>query len=397
MVQQQLIYTVSLYSRVNLQNPKLDFTPPVTDAKVKKIVDSKSEMVKFKQQNLWKKDFNFAIYPQKIGKLSIPDIKLEVFINQSERVLLFAKATDLTVLPSAINYPPAKYWLPATQVELIEKPFDKSQKIIVGEPIVRKIIIKVASQSADQVPAVALLNNDTFEQYLDHRSSSEQLSSTDVISTIEQDILLIANQSGPQILPEITLNWFDTNENKAKIARIPAIKVVVKPPLVPSKILTQPTLKERDIEHTQRQSTDQAERVNWQIIAMVSMALWLLSALLFFIFYQRLKPKKTNTVAKVADIHSLKMIKKYAKKNDMRATKQALDAWVFEQYGLLDTNSFAHQLDAHFAAEVLILQQNLYQSNANWNGKKFYQTFAVALKSNTPKQDSTGLSNLYPD
>ncbi len=395
MVQEQVIYTVSLYSHSKIQHTQLDFTPQIANVKVKKIAQANTQ-VNFKNQPLWKKDFNFAIYPQKIGKFSIPGIRQTVSVGSSNQVLLFAESSNLTVLAADENYPLGEYWLPAMQVELSEKPLDKSQKIIAGEPFVRQIMIKVSAQSAIQVPPLKFSNNSLFEQYADSNSSTERLKTNNIISMVAQDILIIPNRFGEQILPEIKLTWFDTNENKTKIARLAEVKIQVEPPSDKPKTLVLPKLEDRDISvNTTKIKPILSKPTYWKSIALFSIALWLLTLMLCW-FYRPSKPKKVEKIQKMTDIDQLKMIKKYAKKNDARATKRALDAWVFECYGLLNTNIFAKQLGADFADEMLILQQNLYQSNQPWDGAKFYQVLASTIKSTRLKKTKDLLPELYP-
>lgn len=399
MVQQQIIYTVSLYSQVNFKDTGLNFMPQIADAKVKKIADSNFQQVNFKGKRLWKKDFNFAIYPQKIGKLSIPSIKQEIFINNPNpnKILLFAKAINLTVAPAHSSYPAGEYWLPATNVELSEKPFDTGQKIIAGEPFVRQIVVKVSAQSANQVPLIKLANNSLLEQYADSNSNTEKLTHNNIVSISKQNILLIANNSGEQILPEIKLTWFDTDDNKTKIARLRATKIQIAPPLATPKTLVLPKLEDKNIDPNIAQTKPIIiQPTYWKSIAFLSFSLWLLTLLICW-FYRQSKPKKPVQNKKTTDISQLKMIKEYANKNDAKATKQALDAWIFTCYGILDTNNFAQQMGDEFASEVLILQQNLYQSNKQWDGQKFYQVFSTTIKNNAPIKNQQPFSNLYPD
>lgn len=399
MVQQQVIYTVDLYSRLNIQRITLDFTPQITGAKVQKIAESKLQKVDFKGQKLWKKTFNFAIYPQKTGKLSIPGIKQLVTIAQPQRseILLFSQALNLTAMLAHISYPAGQYWLPASSVEISEKPFDKGQKIIAGEPFVRQIIVKVSAQSASQVPLIQLPDSTLFEQYADSDSNTEKVTHNNIISTSVQNILLIANHSGEQTLPEISLTWFDTTDNKTKVARLPAVKVQVGAPLAQPKTLVVPEFEDKDITLSTVQKEPTITRPTyWKPIAIFSIILWLLT-LLFCWFFRQSKPKEPAQNKKIMGVNQLKMIKEHANKNDAKAVKNALDAWIFEQYNLLDSNSFATELGDEFACEMLILQQSLYKSNAQWDGQKFYEIFSKAIKKYNPKKQKQTLSDLYPN
>ncbi|MBE8189585.1 MAG: protein BatD [Candidatus Thioglobus sp.] len=399
LVQQQIIYTVSLFSNENVKDAPLDFAPKMLDTKVKKIAKQSIHPVKFKGRQLWRQDFNFAIYPQKAGGLRVPAINLDVNLTTPSKrrtVKLFSEAINLTVAPAHPSYPAGEYWLPATDVKISEKPFANGQKIVAGEPFVRQITIKISAQSANQVPAIKLQNSTLFEQYPDSHSNSEKLTNANIISTSKQNILLIAKHSGEQILPEISLNWFDTNDNKTKIARLPAVKIQVGKPLVQPKTLVLHKFENKDISLKTNPKQPKSQPTYWKPAALFSITLWLLTLLFCWFYRQSKSTQKLVENNKTAGANQLKMIKEYANKNDAKAAKNALDTWIFEQYNLLDTNKFAAKFGAEFAAEILILQQNLYKSNAKWNGKKFYQVFAKTLKNHPPKPPKQ-LENLYPD
>lgn len=93
-LEEKVIYTMSLYARVDITNAGLDFIPIIDGANVKPLADSTAQKVSLNGDILWRKDFNFAIYPQKAGKLSIPRFTQKIRVGRSS-VLLFAKDLQL--------------------------------------------------------------------------------------------------------------------------------------------------------------------------------------------------------------------------------------------------------------------------------------------------------------
>lgn len=120
-------------------------------------------------------------------------------------------------------------WLPAQQLTLEEawRPADKM--IAVGEPLTRQLRIAAVGQSASQLPdlSAATPMPPGLKAHAEDAKLSDQLQDGHVVGQREQDIVLLADQPGRYVLPELRLAWWDVVSNQRREAVLPAVTLDV--------------------------------------------------------------------------------------------------------------------------------------------------------------------------
>ena len=120
-------------------------------------------------------------------------------------------------------------WLPAQQLTLEEgwRPADKM--IAVGEPLTRQLRIAAVGQSAIQLPdlSAATPMPPGLKAHAEEAKLSDQLQDGHVVGQREQDIVLLADQPGRYVLPELRLAWWDVVSNQRREAVLPAVTLEV--------------------------------------------------------------------------------------------------------------------------------------------------------------------------
>ncbi len=397
---EQIIYSIKLYSRIDTSNATLDFSPKINNALIKKLKTIKAaRKITIDNEQLWLREFNFAIYPQRPGLLYIPAVKEKININNRgsiDELLLFTKAITLNIESITANYPDNYDWLVATHVKIDAKFIDKNQKFKVGEAITRELTIKVSSQIKEQIPKIKLNNNSNIEQYLDANTTQEQIMTDDIITTLKQTMLIIPNKAGKQTIPAISIKWFDANKKIIKITTLPAMNINVLPTPNTSIVTTQkPLINKNNQVVTNKNNNNNIVNKNsaifWQIISFILSVLLIVTMLRCY-----LKNKKpTNKINKTINSDNyLHNIKKFAKNNNAKQTKLAIDKWLFATYKQQNINKFITELkNENLIHAMQELQLNLYSNKTNnWHGLKFWQIFSTAIQ-----QKQVVKSNIVPD
>ncbi len=414
-VQEQVIYTINFYSQFNITNMNIPFSVVANNATVKTLGSDRAfNQVNYQGRTLWLRRFTYAIYPQQSGKIIINKLinKATLSTNgRNQQITLFAKDIELEVLKPNINYPANKHWLPANNVTLSTKFITKPIIFQVGEVVVREIVMQVSGQTKEQLPDIEVANNNSFEQYRDSKVFDEKIGLTNIISTVKQKIIVIPSKAGKQILPEVNITWFDTRDNKNKTAILPAyqVNVLEASASIDSKNINNIPIVQKINKNiiTKPTQTITIKTNNWQnnyyfISTIIFFILWILTLLWYLL--KNLKPKlktKEKLVSKKKYLHN---IKKYAKKNNAKKTKQALDLWlnnVKKNYITIDDfiNSIANEAIKEILQDnILALNTKLHTNNTDidWDGNKFWQTFSKVISNNDSKT-KTKIPNLYPN
>ena len=163
-IQEQVIYTLKLYRKVNISQASLS-EPVLKNAVIEKLGEDKNYNTQYQGENYVVTERKYAIFPQKSGAMIISPLTLTAdvivasqrrsnsfFNRQSTRTKRVAsKAITLEVQPKPTNVT-GNTWLPAQQVYLQEKWSDSSNQVVVGEPITRTITLLVEGATIGALP-----------------------------------------------------------------------------------------------------------------------------------------------------------------------------------------------------------------------------------------------------
>ena len=237
-VQEQLLFTVRLFSRVNLEGAEIQ--PLDLPDAVIKAVDENSYITEINQRDHLVLETTFAVFPQRSGELVIPSIVYDVAASRArqdpwsriyggrERQRLRGPEVRVPVRPIASELT-GEAWLPATEVRFSEHWSTDPDNLTQGEPVTRRITLYADGLTAAQLPAIPYGEVAGANLYPDQAQTDEQISADGVSASVTQTLALVPNQTGRLHLPEISLSWWDTEAGQVRQATLPAREVWVDP------------------------------------------------------------------------------------------------------------------------------------------------------------------------
>ena len=126
-----------------------------------------------------------------------------------------------TALPPPVDYP-GQTWLPAKNVQLTEEWSTDPQSLHAGEPVTRTLRLQAVGLSAEQLPEITVAASDGVKTYGDQPLARTTADSDWVRGVREQRIALVPGNEGSYTLPEIRIDWWDTERNAPRQTTIPA-------------------------------------------------------------------------------------------------------------------------------------------------------------------------------
>jgi len=394
-VQSQVLYTLKLYSRVNLSQARLSDLE-LTDALVEKLGEVKKYKINRNGIEYTVNELNYAIFPQKSGALNIKPMVLSAdvvsrsqprfngFFNRqmskTKRVLSNAISLNVQAVPESFK---GNHWIPASQVVIEEKWSGASDQMKIGEPLTRTLTLLAVGNTVAQLPE--LHNNTEIAQlktYPDQPVLKEQKRNEGLIAFREEKIAFIPSQAGSYHLAAIEIPWFNTRTQTMEIARVaertviaiagstaqqnnstidPAAATAIEPVSV-----TPGTTLVKTVENK-----------FWMWLSIILASGWLLT-LLFFITQRKAKQLSPAPIdnKEITIKESIKALKKACAENNSLAAKNALLAWGKILYSSQTLSAIAPHCEARLRDEILHLNQSLYASlEEPWQGKKLFQTF----------------------
>ncbi len=429
--QEQLLLKIRLLRRIDLINGQLtEPQPGGVAAVVKKLGDAHSYETRRNGQIYKVIERDYAIFPQKSGTLTIPALqfdgtvadggsRFDPFSRQGQRVRRMTKPLQVEVLPLPTDLG-QRPWIPATTFKLQDDWQQQAPKFIVGEPVTRTLRMSAGGVLSAQLPILQLNLPDGFKSYPDQPYREDQLSQSGVTGVLEQKIALVPTHPGHYQLPAIDLDWWDVTAEKWQHAHLMAISIDVAaapagttaispvvsptaPPVAEEKTLpaAQKTPPIAVTTETPVQKTVLPQAPFWPWLSLGLALGWLLTVVLLLRRRHHLPPvKKVKATVELSDEKGARnLVVQAARKNDPRATRQALQQWCRILSPELSSGAYEQFLkdaDLSLREQLETLDRYLYgNSGGNWRG----EILAEMIKNwqqERGKSDGIKLPDLYP-
>ncbi|MBT3811468.1 MAG: protein BatD [Gammaproteobacteria bacterium] len=393
-IQQQVIYTLKLFRRVNIAQASLT-EPELADALIEKLGEDTNYNTQFQGENYVVTKRKYAIFPQKSGIATIIPLSLTAgviipgqrrsnsFFNQqrtrTKQVVSAAIKLDVQAKPENTGVD----WLPAKQLALQEQWSDNSERVIVGQPITRTISLFADGATVGVLPELYQDNMPTnLKAYPDQAVLKEEAKEDGMVAFREEKIALIPGQAGSYTLPPIEIPWWNTQTQQMEVARIAAhtltaiaaspstaeTQIAQSPPLMPTPELSTPV----DI------APDNSQKSNklWLGLAIFFACGWAVTVL-YFLTKKSKEAKNESRVSSPENTQTIeKQLKKACTNNDPVQAKDALLKWGRDNFQQSSLTKIAEQGAPDFQQEILSLNAILYSDKAQtWQGAELWAAF----------------------
>lgn len=448
-VQEQVVYTIKILSRVPMRQAEL--TEPKADnvilERLGADINYKIDRDGYSYQVTERR---YAIFPQRSGLVTIEAPVLTAAIPEpgGRRLLLQdpffgvpfgdpfgdlgsplthptqMRGRDLTleVKPQPLNS--GNVWLPAKNLKLSETWSPNSSTFKVGEPITRTITIQTQGLSAAQIPDLESPLPNTIKSYPDKAQGTNQVKDTDIVAIKTLKQALVPTQAGTFVLPEMRLNWWNTVTNSQQTAILAqrTLEVLSTTPITsqqntatnPATTQSQPTkitpaskpsvetVASTPITSSSPQNTTSSHYWIW--IAGILGCAWAITMGLWLRERWRKHDNQRSIKVITVTLHRAQAaVKQSCMTNNPRAVKAALLAWgnaKWPQQPPKGLDELVKRLNSQAATAIIQeLDRQLYatvhtSSVTVWDGTTAWRVLAPLLQVETAKQS---IAQVLPD
>lgn len=250
-VQEQVLFTVRLYSRVNLDGAEIQ-PLELADAVIKP-VDENNYITQINDRQHLVLETTFALFPQKSGTLEIPALDYEVAVSRGQRSPWGTRGSRQRISGEArsleVGARPSEFqgdtWLPARDLRLTEHWSSDPGNLRQGEPVTRRITLEADGLTSAQLPDITLPATEGVSFYPDRPQTDEQINASGVRSSSTYTVAMVPNRSGRHTLPAVQIQWWDTEAQQLRTAELPEtdIRVTAVPGAAPA---AEPEARSRD-------------------------------------------------------------------------------------------------------------------------------------------------------
>ncbi len=378
--------------------------------------------------------FQYALFPQKNGLLSIPSVKINGFYVSSEMVRkapvlqqgfnslfqmmsmdfddmfgvkkpveLYTKPVEIKILPIVSEWK-NDWWIPAESLKLQAFWEQKKPLFKIGETIAREIVITASGVDETQLPELDFSSNESFKQYPENPQLTSEIHNGKIVSQSVIRVVYIPQKGGEQILPEIKLPWFNVKTKKIEIANIPAEKIFVEGAIqelekqTPETSSKETTTPEKTEEASLKQKTEKVETFSLKM-----MIFYLVGAFVMGLLFSRVLQNKSmykKSESKKNNSAWCKIISKDLELKDYRALRDDLLKWGNEEFceaQICNLNDLSENVDEdEFRRQLHLLNQSLYgDKNMELDAKTILKIVKSCHLSKKSKTAQEPLPKLY--
>ncbi len=346
------------------------------------------------------------------------------FANPGQAITAHSQSVDMDIRPRPASA--GRNWLPAEAVSVSDSWSDQPPQFKAGEPVSRTITIQTRGLSGSQIPELAIAAPANARLYPETQDQESRTDGETIYGIRTQTMTYIPDTQGMLEVPAITLDWWNTRQNKAASTSLPALQFKVLPGApgtanhaptpklaaqqgTPTTVTTEATPSELGPDMSETLSEAIRKIWIWPVTG-ISLLLALLAVMIGRRTIRRRqaihpgakKPMSQSTYrAKPNQNTALRALEKACLANDRHAAVNALLSlgqayWPDEPPRSLDA------LAAHIEngrAQLRELDHSLYAANIkHWNGKHLWNEFRHGLqqKERPGHTQDDGLHPLYP-
>jgi len=136
-------------------------------------------------------------------------------------------ALDVKAKPAEAS---GHWWLPARHVELEERWDPEPEDLVVGDQATRTIILRAIGAADQQLPQITPPPVEGLKQYTEPGAQRTVEADGNIIALKSVQTVVIPTRAGTVTLPELRLDWWDSDTDEQRAATLPARTIEIADP-----------------------------------------------------------------------------------------------------------------------------------------------------------------------
>ncbi len=186
---------------------------------------------------------HYAIFPERSGPLQIPPLKLSGRLVErrsdrlwqptvrGRRIEVTSDPVDLTIQPKPASFS-GDSWLPARSLQLTQS-VSASDSLTVGEPVTRTVMVDAVGLEENMITQPPWPKVADARIYPDQPQGISRNDGKWVLGHKEFRYAVVPEKAGELVLPQLSLHWWDTVNDREQTAVLPEQRLKVLPSALP--------------------------------------------------------------------------------------------------------------------------------------------------------------------
>ena len=230
-VQAQAIYTLRLYQAIDVRELRFEVPRPALGEL--RPLDGRVDEATRDGHRYRVTERRFAVVPFASGDFDLPGVHVSGLVavrggaapGGRAPLKLDAPRATLSVLPIPTEAG-ADPWLPARALSAVEAWTPAATEVRAGHALRRTIRIEARGVDAAQLPALEL-SAEGLSAHPEPPRLANRFDDEGIVGTREQSWRIVPSRAGELVAPELRLPWWDAVAGRARVATLPARKLLV--------------------------------------------------------------------------------------------------------------------------------------------------------------------------
>jgi len=336
----------------------------------------------------------YAIFPERSGELTLPPMQLSGRLVErrdssiwqptvrGRRISVESEALTLQIEPRPASFGGA-HWQPARDYAVTQQ-VSSSDALRVGEPVTRTIIIDAVGLEENMIVEPEWPELPGARVYPDQPQGISRDNGEWVLGHKEFRYAVVPEQEGELVLPELTVHWWDTVNDRERTAVLPAKTLQVLPSaLVPTAV--PPPAAAAAAPATAPLAVPAAGGSPfWRWLTLLFAVLWLATLGLLFLWRRPAPPPSRPTSLPAADqAECLDRLRRACEQGDAAGARRELATWArrYARQGRSLLELAADCGDTELREGIYALDGAGFRpaaegSQPGWDGRGFWRRFS---------------------
>ncbi|MGD8345623.1 MAG: BatD family protein [Lysobacterales bacterium] len=338
---------------------------------------------------------HYAVFPERSGELLIPPMELSGrLVERKEgsvwqptvrgrRVREQSPEIRLQIEPRPAEFTGTE-WQPAREYRIAQQ-ISSGEALRVGEPVTRTILIDAKGLAENMIAEPEWPVITGARVYADQPQGITRDDGRWVLGHKEFRYAVVPEAEGKLVLPELRVEWWDTESNRQRSAVLPAHTVTVQPsalvpPPEPAGPQTGPQAPGDGV------LAESHASYPWKWLALLFAGLWLATlGLAFRLGRNRARASTRRAAADAAEQQEQDLLRSFrtaCRQGDNTAARACLQRWLLS-YGppaCSGLHDFAAQVDDdELRSDLLALDADGFRpgGQGGWDGSRFWRRFSA--------------------
>jgi hypothetical protein len=359
----------------------------------------------------------YAVFPERSGEMVLPAMQLSGRLIERRNSSIWQPTVrgrritvesdpiriDIQSRPAASAGPD---WQPARDFSLTQQ-ISATNALRVGEPVTRTIIIDAVGLEENMIAEPAWPELPGARIYPDQPQGISRDDGQWVLGHKEFRYAVVPEQEGELVLPELTVHWWDTANDRQRSAVLPAKVLAVGPSALVPPPATAPPAAVPGGAAAAAPPAAPGDAGYWRPLALAFAALWVLTLLVGGGIWSRQRQSAARAAGQETRVGpdesaALATLRGACESGDPAAARRALQAWlrVHGPAGGGSLLEFASRCDDGVLREqIYALDAEGYrpQSETEWSGRACWSQFDAWRRSwvSSQREQQPELTDLY--